>query len=313
MKQPLFDIRSITVKAGSNTILSIANFEIHRGIVYSITGQVGSGKTAFLNALSNPRSLATGRIVFDGLDVKDKEFKKKFEEEVIYLPQLPIKASGTVEKYMLKHIKIASWSDDDTAQRLKSITGIMSLTEKLPRKMKTLSPGERRWIDLAVCTASDSKVLIIDELEQHTSYDELDLLKRQLGRKCKYEGTTIILSTLNLMNLRRLTGISVTFDRGHIAGIRSVREHGRGGSATAGRSGERPRRGRGQQSGRGRRPTKSAGQQPLVSKTADPTPSPDTKTTVGQRAAGDSDSPAAPKPRPRGRRPRRANPKPKQD
>ena len=141
MQQPLFSINSITATAGKNTVLSVANFEIHRGIVYSITGQTGSGKTAFLNALRDPRSIATGKIVFDGLEIGDKGFKSKFDEEVVYLPQIPIKASGTVEKYLLKYIKIASWSDDTPAQRVKSISNTMSLVSKLPRKIKTLSPG----------------------------------------------------------------------------------------------------------------------------------------------------------------------------
>jgi len=306
MQQPLFSINNITATAGKSTILSIANFEIHRGIVYSITGQAGSGKTAFLNALGDPQSITTGKIVFDGLEVGDKDFKKKFGEEVVYLPQIPVKAAGTVEKYILKNIKIASWSDDTPQQRLKSIANVMSLVEKLPRKMKTLSPGERRWIDLAVCLASDSKVLIIDEIEQHTSYDELDLLKRQLSRKCNYEGTTIILSTLNLMNVRRLTGISVTFDRGHIAMIRSLRDSGRGSGYGRRKYSERPRRNRGQQAGRDRK------QRKVPEKKDTSTASVESKPEVSKKSESSTgDAPATTKRKPRGRRPRR--PKPKQD
>ncbi|MFC1481013.1 ATP-binding cassette domain-containing protein [Candidatus Neomarinimicrobiota bacterium] len=303
MQQPLFSINNITAVAGKKTILSVANFEIHRGIVYSITGQTGSGKSAFLNALGNPRSIATGKIVFDGLEVGDKEFKTKFEEEIVYLPQIAVKASGTVEKYLLKNIKIANWSDDTQQQRIKSIANVMSLSEKLQRRMKTLSPGERRWIDLAVCLASDSKVLILDEIEQHTSYDELDLLKRQLSRKCNYEGTTIILSTLNLMNVRRLTGISVTFDRGHIAMIRSIREGGRGGGDGRRRSSERPRRNRGQQGGRDR---KQAGG---TAKVKDNTAAVEQNPKAGSTDSAGGNAPASPARKPRGRRPRKPQPK----
>ncbi len=302
MQQPIFTINNITATAGKNTILSIANFEIHRGIVYSITGQTGSGKSAFLNALSNPRSIATGKIVFDGLEVGAKEFKKKFAEEVVYLPQLPVKASGTVVKYLLKRIKIASWSDDNSEQRVKNISNVMSLIEKLPRNIKTLSPGERRWIDMAVCLASDSKVLIIDEIEQHTSYDELDLLKRQLARKCNYEGTTIILSTLNLMNVRRLTGISVTFDRGHIAMIRSIRDGGRSGGNARRRSSERPRRTRGQQGGRGRKQTGSR------EKVNSGTVAEGAQPAVVNAKSTSGDAPTSAPRKPRGRRPRKTKP-----
>ena len=114
----------------------------------------------------------------------------------------------------------------------------MNLGDKLARSIKTLSPGERRMIDLAICMASDAKVLIIDEIEQHMSYDELDLVKRQLQRKCSYEGTTALISTLSPTTTRRLSGVSVTLDHGRIAMIRSFRDSSRGrrGSGSGGNS-----------------------------------------------------------------------------
>ncbi|UCH09375.1 MAG: ATP-binding cassette domain-containing protein, partial [Fidelibacterota bacterium] len=137
-------------------------------------------------------------------------------------------ARGKVRRYMLKRINTASWSTDSAADRLQEVSKRMNLGDKLSRSMKTLSPGERRWIDLAVCVASDAKVLILDELEQHMSFDELDLVKRLLQRKCSHEGTTVILSTLNPISIKRLSGVSVTLDHGRIAMIRSVREGSRG-------------------------------------------------------------------------------------
>jgi len=133
-----------------------------------------------------------------------------------------------VGRYILKRIRTASWSTDSAADRLKEVTRRMNLSDILGRKVNTLSPGERRWIDLAACVASDAKVLIIDELEQHMSFDELDLVKRLLQRKCTHEGTTVLVSTLNPTTMRRLSGVSVTLDHGRIAMIRSVREGTRG-------------------------------------------------------------------------------------
>ena len=96
-------------------------------------------------------------------------------------------------------------------------------------------------MELAIALASDTRVLIVDELEQHLGYDDLELIKRMIQRKGNAEGTTIIISTLTPMTIRRMTGVSVTLDRGRIAMIRSIRE------------GARPRRSDGRSRGNGRR------------------------------------------------------------
>lgn len=153
---------------------------------------------------------------------------------------------------MLRRIRTASWSTDSAADRLKEVSRRMNLSDKLARPVKTLSPGERRWIDLAISVASDAKVLIIDELEQHMSYDDLDLVKRQLQRKCSHEGTTLLVSTLNPITVRRMSGVSVSLDHGRIAMIRSVREGGRSRRGPGGRIGNRNERAGGEKAPKAR-------------------------------------------------------------
>ena len=227
MQQPIIEIQDLKVDVKGKTVLAIGNFVIHRGIIYTVTGQMGAGKSTLLEVLAGLRRATGGIVSYDGIPSSSAEFRTKLREEVCFLPQLPRKARGTVLKYLRKEINMAEWSTDSLEDRIAGISKQMSLGEKMDRRVKTLSPGERRWVDLAIALASDSKVLLIDELEQHMSYDELDFLKRQLQRKCNYEGSTVIMSTLNPMAFRRLTGVSVTLDRGHIAMIRSVRDGGR--------------------------------------------------------------------------------------
>ncbi|UCH61830.1 MAG: ATP-binding cassette domain-containing protein [Fidelibacterota bacterium] len=243
MQQPIYQIKNLNLHLKKKSVLSITNFEIHRGITYAIIGQPGSGKTSLLEMLAGQCRPTSGTILYEGDSITNKKVHRKYQEEICYLPQLPSsgrRVSGTVQRYMLKHIRTAPWSTDSAADRLKTVSKRMGLGDKLARTVKTLSPGERRWINLAICIASDAKVLIIDELEQHMSYDGLDLVKRQVQRKCSYEGTTVLVSTLNPTTIRRLPGVSVTLDRGRIAMIRSVREGSRG-RRSPGSAGNNPR------------------------------------------------------------------------
>ena len=241
MAQPLFEIRNLTYTRNKRKVLSVSNFEIHRGIIYAIAGPPGSGKTAFLDILAGVRKMDSGTLTYEGEEGTSMQVKRRYREEVYYLPQEPKRGRGEVKKYMLRNIRSTSWSNETGEQRLERIVKQMNLAERLTRNLKTLSPGERRWVELAIALASDTRVLIVDELEQHLGYDDLELVKRMIQRKGNAEGTTIIISTLTPMTIRRMTGVSVTLDRGRIAMIRSIRE------------GTRPRRSDGRSRGNGRR------------------------------------------------------------
>ena len=60
----------------------------------------------------------------------------------------------------------------------------MEIEHLLDRKMRELSPGQLRWIVLAANISADTKVLLIDELEQHLSRNNLNQLVKYL--KVKY-------------------------------------------------------------------------------------------------------------------------------
>ena len=257
MAEPLFEIRNLTYERNKRKVLSVSNFEIHRGIIYAIAGHPGSGKSSLLDIIAGVRKMSSGTLTYEGAELASAQVRQKYGEEVYYLPQEQKRGRGEVKKFMLRNIRTASWSSETSEQRLDRVVKQMNLVERLTRNLKTLSPGERRWVDLAIALASDSRVLIIDELEQHLGYDDIELVKRMLQRKGNYEGTTIILGTLTPMTIRRMTGVSVTLDKGRIAMIRSIREGARarrndGRGRGNGRRRERGRSPRSSESGNGK-------------------------------------------------------------
>ncbi len=263
MPEPLFEIKNLVLNSDSKAIISISNFEIHRGIIYAIMGQPGAGKSALLDLLAGARKPNSGQLLYEANPITGSG-KQRFTEEVCYLPQQPKSVGGRVQKYMLKNINTADWTSEAPEERLEMIAKRMNLHDYFDRKLKTLSPGERRWIDWAICLATDTKALILDEFEQHLSYDGMELIRRQLQRKVSHEGTTVILSTLSPLTMRRLSGVTVTLDRGRIAMIRSSRDGIRSGSrerSSGGRnSGSGGGSGRGTGSGRSRSRTRGKAQ-----------------------------------------------------
>ena len=87
--------------------------------------------------------------------------------------------------------------------------------------MKSLTPGELRWVVLATMIGADSKVLFIDEIELHLGKKDLTTLLSILHRKINYDGVTLITSTQNKDLLSRIASVTVTLENGRITSVRS--------------------------------------------------------------------------------------------
>ena len=97
----------------------------------------------------------------------------------------------------------------------------MRMSHLLMRKMKSLTPGELRWVVLATMIGADSKVLFIDEIELHLGKKDISNLLSILHRKINYDGITLIASTQNKDLLSRIASVSITLENGRITSVRS--------------------------------------------------------------------------------------------
>ena len=98
----------------------------------------------------------------------------------------------------------------------------MDIKHIFKSNLSSLTPGELRWVILAANIAADTKVLIIDELEQHLGPYHIKQLNKILYRKCNYDGTTLIASTQNKSFFQsHLASVIITLERGKIFSVRS--------------------------------------------------------------------------------------------
>ncbi len=220
MQIPLYTIKNLLIQKGELRRLSVKSFDLHRGAVYVISGKPGSGKTTFIQSLLKDVKLNEGEILFEGKDIKSIS-KSTFQSELMYVPQTCSRNWGTVENYMLKIIGRSPHRKDNAKKHMEKIARQLNCTHLVGRKMRDLTPGQLRWVMIAAAIASDTKVMIIDEVEQHLTKDMLKTLNKILYRKCNHDGVSIILSTLNPDLLSNITSVSITLSDGRITSVRS--------------------------------------------------------------------------------------------
>ena len=89
------------------------------------------------------------------------------------------------------------------------------------KKVRSLTPCQFRWVDLASKIACFPKVLFVDELEQHLSMSKIKNLSKILYRKCNYEGVTLIATTQNKEFFSSLISVNININHGRITSVRS--------------------------------------------------------------------------------------------
>ena len=219
MPIPLYSINNLHIKYGNEERLRINQFDIHRGACYGFAGRMGSGKTTFLDVLYSRRKIKKSEIEFEKKDIHSYS-NREYQQQIAVVPQKFSSPWGTVENYMLKtllrysHVKNPHKCLDEIGRK-------MNISILLKRKMKSLTPGELRWVVMAAQISADTKVLFIDEYEQHLGKEDYKRLNNILYRKINYDGITLITATQNKDLFSRLASVTVTLENGRITSLRS--------------------------------------------------------------------------------------------
>ena len=221
MQQPIFSFKNVNHEIKSQKILVIKKFEMHRGATYVVDGSMGSGKTSLINILARNIKVASGECEYEQKKLSSYS-SRMYNDQVTVVPQYFKAPYGSVANYLKKTLKKYSHISDPN-RKIEDICRKMEIENLLDRKMRELSPGQLRWVVLAANIAADTKVLLIDEIEQHLSRNNLNQLVKLLYRKSNYDGVTIVVTTQNKDYFsQRLASVTVTLESGRITSVRSA-------------------------------------------------------------------------------------------
>ncbi|MBT7377369.1 MAG: ABC transporter ATP-binding protein [Candidatus Marinimicrobia bacterium] len=221
MPQPIFSLKNVNHESKGKKLLIIKKFEMHRGATYVVDGNMGSGKTALIDILSRNIKVNSGDCEYEQKKLSSYS-SRMYNDQVAVVPQTFKAPFGTVGKYLKKTLKKYSHISDPN-RMIEDICRKMEIEHLLDRKMRELSPGQLRWVVLSANIAADTKVLLIDEIEQHLSRNNLNQLVKLLYRKSNYDGVTIVVTTQNKdLFSQRLASVTVTLESGRITSVRSA-------------------------------------------------------------------------------------------
>ena len=220
MNKPIYKINDLKFVNKNNTILNIKNFEIHRGTCYMFNGNMASGKTLLMEILTKNLKKYHGDIFYNDKNLKSISRTKYNNDLSVVSQNFKMPYFKTVKEYLISEIS-KKHNDTTLDKKLNNIITVMDIKYLLDKKVRSLSPSQSRWVQLAAKIASYPKILFIDEIEQHLSKKNIDSLSKILYRKCNYDGVTLIATTQNPEMFSNLISVNITLNQGRITKVRS--------------------------------------------------------------------------------------------
>ena len=175
---------------GALTALRGISFTVGAGEIFALLGPNGAGKTTTLEILEGFRKRDAGRAEVLGLDPGDRATGRELRERIGLVLQ-----DIAVEPYLTVRETIARNAGYYPAPRdVDEVIALVGLAGQTRQKVRALSGGQKRRLDLALGLIGGPELLFLDE--PTTGFDPNARRDAwQIVRNLRGQGTTILLTT----------------------------------------------------------------------------------------------------------------------
>jgi ABC-2 type transport system ATP-binding protein len=181
-------VNDLHKRYGSNEAVRGISFEVVQGEVFGLLGPNGAGKTTTVEILEGYRRRDGGQVVVLGLDPErgGAAFRRRIGI-VLQSSELPQNLSVREVHRMFARYYGAPRDIDEVIE-------LVGLAEKSSARVKTLSGGQKRRLDLGVALVADPELIFLDE--PTTGFDPAARRAAwETVRSLRDLGKTIVLTT----------------------------------------------------------------------------------------------------------------------
>ena len=205
-ENPMVEVSDLRMRYGDNDVLDGVNFQVKRGEVVTLLGPNGAGKTTTIEILEGFRMRSAGTVSVLGSDPADGS--EDWRARVGVVLQSWRDHARWTPRALLTHLgryyESYSTSERSRPHDVGQLINMVGLDENADKKIRLLSGGQRRRLDVAVGIIGRPELLFLDEptagFDPQARRDFHDLVHRLTD----LEDTTILLTTHDLDEAEKL-------------------------------------------------------------------------------------------------------------
>ena len=174
MTDVLLRARDVTRRFGGLVAVDGVSLELRRGTVHAVIGTNGAGKSTLINILSGELAASSGSVELQGTDITHWSQPRRaragigrsYQRTTIY-PVFTVLENCRLAA-QARHQRPWAWWTDASACRVcvpaaRDAAARAGLAHLEDRPAGTLSHGQRRQLEIAMCLATGPEVLLLDE------------------------------------------------------------------------------------------------------------------------------------------------------
>jgi ABC-2 type transport system ATP-binding protein len=196
---------------GAVNAVNDVSFDVERGEVFALLGPNGAGKTTTIEILEGFRARDAGDVEILGVDPDDHRTQRWLHTQLgVVLQELAVEPFLSVRQVLARNAGYYP-----APRRVNDVIELIGLSEKADARVKTLSGGQQRRLDVGLGIVGNPALLFLDEPTtgldpegRRTSWD--------VFRKLTAEGTTVILTTHYMDEAEALADHVAILARGRI-------------------------------------------------------------------------------------------------
>lgn len=183
--------------------LAIDRLEVRDGEILGLLGPTGAGKSTLLRLLAGLATPDSGEIEFQQQRFDAGNLPLSVRRRITMVHQHPLMLTGTVRfnvEYGLRLRRLAKY-----APHVDRVLNRLGLTRLASQPARTLSGGETQLVALARALAIEPDVLLLDEPTANLDPAHVALVEDVLREMHQERRTTIVWTTHNLFQARRVS------------------------------------------------------------------------------------------------------------
>ena len=196
------------------TVIPSLDVEFRAGEFTVVLGPSGCGKSTLMQMIAGLERVTSGRIVIGEREVQDLEPKERgcamvFQNYALY-PHM------TVAENIAYSLKVAGMRKAERNERVRTVAGMLGLSDYLDRKPGQLSGGQRQRVAIGRAIVREPNVLLFDEPLSNLDAQLRHDTRIELAELHKRIGATTVFVTHDQVEAMTLADRILILNRGEI-------------------------------------------------------------------------------------------------